>query len=240
MTMFKMDFPNNSRLSNSLEHADGRESKLRFHNSPHELPKNSSLFEDLSEVSDLFIDNQASQQKASPGTNCTPEPRRAIKNRRIEGDNETSVYLAKARQEAERERQIFKTQHSQGHGSISISTKGYGYEDAIDLAKHERRLKSNRRSAAASRIRRLAYIGSLEKHLVELEEKLKSLEKEVDVVRGENVFLKDFIHQNFYTVRPETYPELPPTFEGQDEYVSENLMKEQHDTQRFNRDSTLR
>lgn len=103
--------------------------------------------------------------------------------------------VERARLEAEGERERFKASRRVSEDIVDDDMLNTGMltEDQVRAAKYERRLQMNRRSAAASRVRREAYIKILEKHMRILEERIFNMERQLEAARKENSFLKGLV-----------------------------------------------
>lgn len=103
--------------------------------------------------------------------------------------------IAQAHEQAERVRESFKERRTKKMDEVVPESGATGKEEETgekaNAKKYERRLKMNRQSAAASRVRREAYIKALEAQLVRLEENQKILEEELHAERTENAQLKE-------------------------------------------------
>ena len=86
----------------------------------------------------------------------------------------------------------------------------------MNAQKYERRLKMNRRSAAASRVRRDAYIKSLEKHLDALDEKNRNMELGLVAAREETAQLRRMVPRQVRNV-----PEVPIPFPDIDAFLND-------------------
>lgn len=95
-----------------------------------------------------------------------------------------------ANKEADEERERFKLENV---GKIENEMANENGEEESYAVKYERRLKMNRRSAAASRIRKEAYVRSLEKHLSIKEKKFEIVQSKLQAVYEENERLKESI-----------------------------------------------
>lgn len=90
-----------------------------------------------------------------------------------------------ANQQAERVREDFKRKGRARRNSAASNKNGAPLDEEADKAgRYDRRLKMNRESAAASRVRREAYIKALEQQLLIEHEKYGSLRAEFDAERA--------------------------------------------------------
>lgn len=103
--------------------------------------------------------------------------------------------LEKAKLEAEQVREMFKKTAKQ-QVETGLDTDVFGDEVRMEIknaAKYEKRLQMNRRSAAASRVRKDAYIKILEKHLQAMEDRSNVMARELLAAKNENEQLKTLV-----------------------------------------------
>lgn len=111
------------------------------------------------------------------------KPRRTRTKRKLR-----EVELAKS--EAEQVRESFKAKKAV---VPEVETPQGASEEVANAHKYERRLKMNRQSAAASRVRRDAYIRALEKHLAALEAKYIDLQEEYEASKEQTAMLRSLV-----------------------------------------------
>ena len=101
--------------------------------------------------------------------------------------------------------------------------------DEMNAQKYDRRLRMNRKSAAASRVRRETYVENLEEQLMKYEEKVEALEEELRAQNAAKAILSDVNSNNEVVRSPFEFPELNPVVGELDigNILSDDLFKEQ-------------
>ncbi len=135
-----------------------------------------------------------------------------------------------ANQAAERVREEFKKKTSRSRRSSAANKNGAGPldEEADKAGRYDRRLKMNRQSAAASRVRREAYIKALEQQLLLEHERFSTLRAEFDAERAAHSKLRSDVESaRVLAAAPvQPKPALQPQMQVEPEVKQEDFLSD--------------